>query len=183
MKNPIKSPFRQALIARFWRSLKSFAQSDLLLSHLESFMNTTSSYYLPEGLKSGMPLYYLSAGAAQPVLTSKYVINIYRFFILYCCQYLKHILSLSDIGFTQFGAVWKPACLLNNNLWQKWFHADRVGIIFQHDEFINLFSERNKKSSGVQCRLASNTLFTFLKNISSFVLIENHSYIRFLSPS
>lgn len=73
MKIPIKSPFRQALIARFWRSLKSFAQSDLLLSHLESFMNTTSSYYLPEGLKSGMPLYYLS-GASQPLLTSKYEI-------------------------------------------------------------------------------------------------------------
>ncbi len=72
MRVPIKSPFRQSLIARFWRSLKSFAQSDLLLSHLESFMNSVSSYYLPEVLKNGMPLYYLTPGSCQPTVGSRY---------------------------------------------------------------------------------------------------------------
>ncbi|KAK7582227.1 hypothetical protein V9T40_013672 [Parthenolecanium corni] len=163
MRVPIKSPFRQALIARFWRSLKSFAQSDFLLSHLESFMNNPSSYYLPEILKNGMPLYNLTPGSCQPTVGS------------------------SDIGFSQFGSIWRPACLLNNNLWQKWFHTDRLGIIFKHDEPLNLFphsfSATSIQSTGMQCRQAANTLYSFLKSYCSFVLIENHSYIKFLSPN
>lgn len=75
MRVPIKSPFRQALIARFWRSLKSFAQSDFLLSHLESFMNNASSYYLPEILKNGMPLYNLTPGSCQPTVGSRYEVG------------------------------------------------------------------------------------------------------------
>lgn len=92
----------------------------------------------------------------------------------------------SDIGFSQFGSIWRPACLLNNNLWQKWFHTDRLGIIFKHDEPLNLFphslSATSIQSTGMQCRQAANTLYSFLKSYCSFVLIENHSYIKFLSP-
>jgi hypothetical protein len=101
---------------------------------------------------------------------------------------IQLFLFYSDIGYVQFGNIWRPACLLNNNLWQKWFHADRVGVIFKHDDPLNLFAQKFESriikysSTGLQCRRATNTLFNFLKTYCSFVLIENHSYIKFLLP-
>lgn len=92
----------------------------------------------------------------------------------------------SDVTFTQFGSIWRPACLLNNNLWQKWFHPDRVGVIFKHDEPLNLFPQNLRSATitcaSMQCRQATNTLFNFLKSYCSFSLIENHSFIKFLLP-
>ena len=72
MKKPFSSPYRQLTVTRFWHTLKSLGQSDQLLVHLNTFL-ALSANVIPESIRSGMPLFYLPAGApgCPPVLASK----------------------------------------------------------------------------------------------------------------
>lgn len=35
--------------------------------------------------------------------------------------------------FPQFTNFWKPVCMLDINIWQKWMHTHRIGVIVEHD--------------------------------------------------
>lgn len=66
---------------------------------------------------------------------------------------------------------------------QKWMHTHRIGIILMHDlplpKYLHL-PNSNDRYHTVQCRQALAALNALLVEWSSFVLIENHSYITFL---
>lgn len=71
MKKPFQSPYRQAVVSRFWSTLKTLTQSDLLLAHLDSFSTTPAMCTPPDSLRSGMPLFYLPSNSGPPVVFSK----------------------------------------------------------------------------------------------------------------
>ncbi|XP_046683213.1 KICSTOR complex protein SZT2-like isoform X2 [Homalodisca vitripennis] len=162
MKKQFESPYRQAVVTRFWLTIKTLAQSDLLLAHLDSFSNNTLSFTLPESIRSGMPLFYLPSNNGPPTLSS------------------------SDPSCPQFAHFWRPVCLLDPSVWHKWLHTHTLSLTLQHDlplpRYLHMPSP-NGRFQGLLCRHAAATLYNFLKDWTSFVLIENHTYLKFLSAS
>lgn len=78
---------------------------------------------------------------------------------------------------------WRPLCTIDTNQWYRWFHSDKIVLILQQDSYLprNLLApSSNGRFASLQCRLAASRLFAFLKSWSSFILLENHSFIRFL---
>uniref|UniRef100_A0A1B6LW97 C2H2-type domain-containing protein n=1 Tax=Graphocephala atropunctata TaxID=36148 RepID=A0A1B6LW97_9HEMI len=162
MKKQFQSPYRQAVVTRFWVTIKTLAQSDLLLAHLDSFSGNTLSFTLPESIRSGMPLFYLPSNNGPPALSS------------------------SDPSCPQFAHFWRPVCLLDPSMWHKWLHTHTISLTLQHDlplpRYLHMPSP-NGRFQGLLCRHAAATLYNFLKDWTSFILIENHTYLKFLSAS
>ena len=78
---------------------------------------------------------------------------------------------------------WRPLCTIDTSLWYRWFHSDKIVLVLQQDSFLprNLLApSSNGRFASIQCRLAALKLFAFLKSWSTFILLENHSFIRFL---
>ncbi|KAL1130345.1 hypothetical protein AAG570_013283 [Ranatra chinensis] len=161
MKKRFHSPYRQAVVSRFWSTLKTLSHTDLLLSRLDSFLTNPVAFNLPDSVRSGMPLFYLPANAGPPTSSAS---------------------GSTCIAFTQF---WRPVVMLEPGVWQKWFHTHRLGVILQPDRPIphSLYAITNNTTIQVlQCRQAAAALFNILKKMATFVLIENHSYIKIITP-
>lgn len=71
MKKPFHSPYRQAVVSRFWGTLKTLSHTDLLLSHLDSFSESPMAHTVPDSIKNGMPLFYLPSNLTPPELSSR----------------------------------------------------------------------------------------------------------------
>lgn len=62
MKKESKSPFRQAVIERFWIRLAQLASNDSgMAQQLSSFQNSNVWYTLPESVRSGIPVFILNS--------------------------------------------------------------------------------------------------------------------------
>ncbi|PSN35432.1 Protein SZT2 [Blattella germanica] len=158
LKKPFKSPYRQAVVSRFWTTLKNLTRSDQLLVHLNSFPSNPATYTIPESIRSGMPVFYLSANSSS-------------------------ILSASDMTCPQFAQFWKPVCLLEPSVWKKWLHTHRIGLVLQHDRPLPRhlhLANSSGRFQVIQCRQAAAALYSLLKDWSTFVLIENHSYVKLI---
>ncbi|RWS27289.1 protein SZT2-like protein, partial [Leptotrombidium deliense] len=157
VKKPIKSPYRNDAVRRYWSTLKSLSDSDKFLVHLNKFAQSAGAT-VPESIRSKIPLFYLPPNSSYPVLTSK----------------------TSQSAFAQY---WKQICLLDVNMWQKWMHTHRIKLILQHDtplpKYLHLPSA-NGRYAHIQCRQALQEVNTLLNNYSSFVMVENHSYIKLI---
>lgn len=156
-KKPINSPYRSSVISQYWSYLKNLSHTDQILVQLHSFSHNPVYYTIPESMKNGMPLFCLNA--TTPEIFNK------------------------NAAPSQFTSFWKPLCMLDINVWQKWMHAHRIGVILQHDMPLpkNLHMPN---SSGryvhILCRQATSALNSLLTEYCSFVLVENHSYIKLL---
>ncbi|KDR22159.1 hypothetical protein L798_02722 [Zootermopsis nevadensis] len=159
LKKQFKSQYRQAVVSRFWTTLKNLSRSDQLLVHLNSFPSNPATYTIPESIRSGMPVFYLLANSSIPVL------------------------SASDMTCPQFAQFWKSICLLEPSVWKKWLHTHRIGLVLQHDRPLPRYLHLAYSSGRfqvVQCRQAAAALYSLLKDWSTFVLIENHSYVKLI---
>ena len=72
-KKPIKSPFRSAVLTKFWSDLKLLVQGDQLLAHLHSLRVDPAFYDIPENLLTGTPLFCFQPNSNKLVYFSKYV--------------------------------------------------------------------------------------------------------------
>ncbi|XP_076055800.1 KICSTOR complex protein SZT2-like isoform X3 [Oratosquilla oratoria] len=154
-----QSKYRQRMVAKYWGTLQHLKETDLLLVSLQSFATNPAYYIIPDCIKSGAPLFYQTSGSVNPLPTR------------------------GTVAFPHFANFWKPVCLLDTNIWQKWMHTHRIGIILVHDHPLpkNLHTVNTSGRYGVvQCRQAELALTTLLAEWSDFVLIEKHSYIKFL---
>ncbi|GIY29629.1 KICSTOR complex protein SZT2 [Caerostris extrusa] len=166
-KKPIRSLYRKTVITQFWSYIKNLSNTDQILTQLHSFALNPAYYIVPDSLKNGVPLFYFSTNPATRILQSND----------FAPSLTRNISSL------QFASFWKTLCLLDINVWQKWMHAHRIGVILQHDTPLqkNLHLPNSSgRYAHVQCRQAMNTLHTVLSELTSFVLVENHSYIKLL---
>ncbi len=102
---------------------------------------------------------------------------------------LTFTLSLSSTppppfrGHTALFQFWRPLCTIDTSQWFRWFHSDKIVLILHQDSTLprNLLQPLpNGRYASVQCRIAALKLFEFLKSWSSVILLENHSFIRFL---
>lgn len=152
-KLPSKSPFRTAHIKKYWQSLQNLMQTDQLLVHLHSFSSNPVNYTVPKSLKNGLPL-----------LPSEYS--------------LQQDPSLSDLI-----KFWNPIASLDINIWQKWMHTHRIGIVLQHDVPLKKYlhtPNSNGYFQSVHCYKAMTALNTMLRQWCTFVLEENHSNLTYM---
>ena len=84
---------------------------------------------------------------------------------------------------TALHQFWRPLCTVDTSQWYRWFHSDKLVLILR-PEFPLPKNLLEKSASGRYgnplCRPAASHLFNFLKGWSSLVLLEGHSYIRWL---
>ena len=67
--------------------------------------------------------------------------------------------------------------------WFRWFHSDKIILVLRQDSALPrhlLQPSLNGRFASIQCRLAASQLFAFLKEWSSVILLENHTFVRFL---
>lgn len=73
--------------------------------------------------------------------------------------------------------------MLEPSIWHKWLHTHRLVLGLAHDrplpKHLHL-ANPSGRFQVVQCRQAGAALYAFLKKWSSFVLIENHSFVRLI---
>ncbi|XP_060775676.1 KICSTOR complex protein SZT2 isoform X2 [Neoarius graeffei] len=164
LRKPITSPYRTAVIRRFWNTLHGINQTDQMLVHLQSFNSIPEHYTIPESTKNGMPLFYIPPGSTTPVLS------------------LQHSGS-KDSSHSQFASYWKPILSMDANFWQRWLHMHRIAIILEHDVPVPKHvhsAGSNGRFSTIQCRIAHSALTLLLRDWSSFVLVEGYSYVKLL---
>lgn len=114
-------------------------------------------------------------------------------YVCYRFKIIERILYFSDQqGYDQqhrqFAEFWKPVCTLDpETQWPKWFSTYRVGggvIILKHDRplpaWLHVANPINNRYQTLSCREASDALFALLKQWCSFILIDDHSYVKCL---
>ncbi|XP_013407252.1 KICSTOR complex protein SZT2 isoform X2 [Lingula anatina] len=162
-KKPFRSPYRTAMVKTFWLMQQGLTQVDQLMVHIQSFASNPAFYTIPENIKSGVPLFVLPTNSPSPQL------------------YIQQ--SSKDTALSQFASFWKPIMMLDINIWQKWMHTHRIGIILEHDmplpKHLHI-PNSNSRFNTVMCRQALTSMNELLKDWSSFILMENHSYIKLI---
>lgn len=157
-KKPSQAPFRQAVVSRFWFTLKNYIRSNYLMVHLHSKENNPAWNSIPESIRSGMPLFYSGSGA---------------------------VMVSNDIANSQFANFWKPISSLDPDAWHKWLHTYRIGLILRHDYPLpkNLhLTNPSGRFQTIQCRQAATALQAMLRDLTTFVLVDNKSFVKLYSP-
>ncbi|GFS07662.1 protein SZT2 [Elysia marginata] len=154
-----RSPYRVSNVKTLWTILDRISSTDHILEKLQSFSSQPTYYMTPERIRSGVPLFYMQQDGPS----------------------LNMQLQGSDID--RFASFWKDVIQLKTSTWQKWLHSHRIGLVLEHDrQFPKYFQVPNASSrfTSIQCRQAVTSLSLLLREWSTFVLAENHSYIKFL---
>nr|XP_022914806.1 KICSTOR complex protein SZT2-like isoform X1 [Onthophagus taurus] len=162
MKKETKSSYRQAVFEKFWLHLIQLATNDIVVQ-LSSFQTSNVWYTLPESVKNGVPLF--TANESQTYDSNKL------------------ILSVNGKSCPKFTSIWQPICQIETSNWRKWFHVHKISLILKHDsplsKYVHLMNPSGRYEI-VQCRLAATSLYEFLSKWSSFVLIDNHTYLKLI---
>ena len=152
--------FRKMIMRRFMIFFQDLMHSEHMLQYLYSFADDQTRYSISDSLRQGQTLYYLPPNSTQFELSTQ---------------------SLHTS--TAFSKFWKPILSLDVNVWHKWFHIHRIEAILQHDfplpdDQHNIFNDG--RHHAVQCRVAFMSLVSMLREWCSFVLLENHTYVKFI---
>ncbi|KAL8610619.1 hypothetical protein ACOMHN_006338 [Nucella lapillus] len=160
----ITSLYRTAHTKKFLQLLQNIGQSDKLLVHLQSFESNPANYEVPEYIRSGVPLFVLDP--VNPVINSQ--------------------LSSNESKLSSFASFWKRVVMLDTNVWQKWMHSNRLGLVLEQELPLPRYLHVPNSSGRfniLQCRQALASLNQLLRHWATFVLAENHSYIKFMARS
>lgn len=78
---------------------------------------------------------------------------------------------------------WKSLSSIDINIWPRWLHTYKIPLVLNQDSPLPshlLHPSESGRYSSIQCRVAASKLFAFLRNWSTLVLLENHSYVKLL---
>ena len=151
---------RKSILNRFLVFFQNLMQSDHMLQYLCSFADNQAKYYISDSLSKGQTLYYLPPNSTEYVLSNQ----------------SQHVPAA-------FSSYWKPILSLDVSVWHQWLHIHKIEAILQHDT--PLPSDLHAASSSqryhsVLCRMASSKVVKRLREWCSFVLLENHAYVKFI---
>jgi hypothetical protein len=164
----IQSGYRWTAIQQFWTTLRNLTEADKFLVHLTEYSRIKAS--------GGAP--------AQNVDIPDSVRRSYSLFVL--SPDSKDLVTASENSEYQYlSKYWKQICLLDINVWHKWMHTHRINLILKHDLPLpeKFLHEPNseKRFFHIQCLKSMSALSQLLRDYTSFVLLENHSYIKFMT--
>ncbi|KAF5294731.1 hypothetical protein FQA39_LY00215 [Lamprigera yunnana] len=162
MRKEPKSTYRQAVIERFWLRLSQLTSGDtFLIQQLSVMPNSTIWYMLPDSVKSGIPVFILNGHETSKVT-----------------------LTPSDVSCSKFLSLWQPICQIETTNWRKWFHTYKLSVVLKYDHPLPKHLQLANPSGRyqvIQCRQAATALYGLLSEWSSFVLIDNHTYVKLIS--
>lgn len=70
----MKSQYRQSVVNRFWATLTSLTEGDSMLAHFSWSPDFGWTWYsVPDTIRSGMPVFYLSAYPSPSTVQLRYV--------------------------------------------------------------------------------------------------------------
>lgn len=138
--------------------MSSLSEADKFLAHLNNF-SRKSGMDVPESVKKSGSLFVLSPNASELILSSEHS------------------------AYQQFASYWKHICLLDITVWHKWMHTHRINLLLEHDSPLPQHLHQADSAGRffhVQCLKSMTALSRFLREFSTFVMLENHSYIKFI---
>ncbi|OTF76547.1 hypothetical protein BLA29_002022, partial [Euroglyphus maynei] len=155
-----RSPLRATAIKQFCAAIKHFNDSNNLGIHFHHFARNEIYRSIPESMRNGVSLFYLQPNNNVPEV------------------------SVPNETHLKFAQYWKPICMLDVNLCQKSsLHTHQINILLKHDyplpEFL-FHQNQFGRYDTIQCKQTMSVLNVVLKEWSSFVLLENHSYIKLI---
>ncbi|CAH0562057.1 unnamed protein product [Brassicogethes aeneus] len=166
IKKESKSVNRLAIIKRFWLRLSQLSTEDVnMAQNLSSFQSCNKDWFvLPESVRSGIPVFTANGTACSAEAT-------------------KLSLHLRDVSSAKFVHVWQTLASMETNVWRKWLHIHKISLILKHDnplpKHLHL-PNSSQRYQVIQCRQATAALYKMLADWSSFILIDNHTYVKFL---
>ncbi|RZC33025.1 SZT2-like, partial [Asbolus verrucosus] len=180
IKKDSKSLYRQAIIERFWMRLSELSSRDLnFAQQLSLFPNSNVWYTLPESVRSGIPVFNLNLPCSD---TSSLHLSP-RYSFIFKCSLLERTSFFSSTTCPKFVNAWQGICQMEASNWRKWFHTHKVSFILKHDnplpKHLHL-PNSSQRYQVVQCRQAATALYGKLAEWASFVLIDNHTYLKFI---
>lgn len=115
---------------------------------------------IPESIKNGVSLFYLPPSSNVPVV------------------------SVPNEAHLKFAQYWRPICVLDVNMRQKSsLYTHQINVLLKHDfplpEYLYQPNSLGRYET-IQCKQSMSVLNVVLKEWSSFVLLENHSYIKLI---
>ena len=102
---------------------------------------------------------------------------------LFCSSGNAPELYIQDFPNQTFLTYWKPVSSLDLEIWHRWLHAHKIHILLNNDYPLPkhlLTPNSSGRYLAVQSRKAGVQLSDCLKRFSSFVLLENTTFIKFL---
>lgn len=128
--------------------------------HFHYFAKNEIYRSIPETIKNGVSLFYLPPSSNVPIV------------------------SVPNESHLKFAQYWKPICMMDVNMCQKSsLHTHQINVLLKHDfplpEFLFLPNSVGRYET-IQCKQTMSVLNVVLKEWSSFVLLENHSYIKLI---
>ncbi|XP_066247487.1 KICSTOR complex protein SZT2-like [Euwallacea similis] len=165
IKKETKSVFRRAIIQRFWSKLSQVSTGDSgLATQLSNFTINEDWCTLPDSVKSGLAVFTTNSPSYS--------------------DSTKLILSPRDNYCLNFVNMWQGISQMETNHWRKWFHTHKISLILTHDNPLpsTLYTTNcsSQRYQVVQCRQAVVALYVMLAEWASFILIDNHTYLKLL---
>ena len=128
--------------------------------HFHKFASNDMFRSIPLAVSNGLPLFVMSIQTNTPDV------------------------SHNQEDFLKFAQPWRQICMLDMTMCQKSsLHTVQINLLLQHDQPLpeHLYHPNNSgRYDNVQSNQALSALNVTLKEWSTFVLLENHSYVKLI---
>ncbi|KAL3318360.1 KICSTOR complex protein szt2 [Cichlidogyrus casuarinus] len=153
--------FRKSVINRFYFHFRLLNQVDTFLTDASSFKNDPAIYKIPEEFRQGIrPVFNFTLIRGDTV--------VYEPTLRYSSAFVDY---------------WQVLLNLDPKQCFRWMHTHTMYLVLTYDAPLpsNLYvpAEGKRFTVNITCRQALLSLHNLLTSWASFVLMENHTYVRF----
>jgi len=151
---------RKLVLHRFFLFLQDLQHADHMLQYLVSFNADRVRYVVSDAVAQAQSLFFHPTGSTQYVLSKQ-----------------------AERTSSTFSSYWKPVLSLDINIWQRWLHIHQIHAILCNTEplpkHLHALSSDGRYHS-LQFQVAFSHLTSMLREWSTFVLLEGHTYVKFI---
>lgn len=158
-----RSEYRDIAYRQFRQLIDSVLQTHEQLQYLSRFYRDSSLSKVPSFLLHGNSLFYELPHSNRLTSTNEHV--------------------LDETKTSEFQAYWQKISCLDTRNWKNLMHIHTLRLVLEHDQpkHKNIHCQGvNGRYTHVQCRRALSAISTFIKSYSSFALLEDTTYIKFI---
>uniref|UniRef100_A0A0X3NS30 Protein SZT2 n=2 Tax=Schistocephalus solidus TaxID=70667 RepID=A0A0X3NS30_SCHSO len=177
-KRSPRNNYRRSVLDRFAFHLRLLNHVDDYLEKVSSFNLNPSIYTVPSQYVNGISPVFLTVQAQGGNLEIHLAGNL--------TEDPAREQPGKSASLSCFASYWKSLLSLDIANCYRWMHTDTIYILLEHDSPLpqNLFIPVSGRRSmdTLSFRQSLSRIHSMFSEWSSFVLLENHTYIRFESP-